>query len=415
MSSPKPWLSTEAAVARRILLVVAAAVVLIWLILRVEVVAVAAFLGFAQTAMLWPLTKALRRVLPAGLAALIVVGLYGAFIAGLLWFVGVELANSWDGLVNAVVSGADTANDWLQRTGISLSPDILDTLQTQARSQLSNVFSGVGTVALGGISVLSTMATILVVATFATLFCLASGDALWRSVLGALHPQRRAAVDSAFRAGFKTARWWMFASTATGLVDALFIGLGLWILGVPFLLPIMVLTFILGFIPMVGATVAGAIAVAVALFSGGVSTALWALLVVVAVQQIEGNVLSPLLLSRAMEFHPVVTLLLATSGGLALGLTGLFLTVPVAGVLVAMRKGWFRVTRDADDRDDHDGDGVDDDARPPASPERDAADGQPESDAGVAGAREGVDGVGGEAGADGDQRDRAEGDLEDRA
>lgn len=92
---------------------------------------------------------------------------------------------------------------------------------------------------------------------------------------------------------------------------------------------------------MIGATTAGAVAVGIALFSGGIKTAIWALIVVLLVQQVEGNVLSPLLLSRAMSFHPVVTLLLATGGGMALGFSGLFLAVPVAGVLVAMRKGWF--------------------------------------------------------------------------
>ena len=81
----------------------------------------------------------------------------------------------------------------------------------------------------------------------------------------------------------------MLASTATGFIDAVFIGLGLAILGVPFVVPIMVLTFILGFIPMIGATTAGAIAVGVALFSGGLSTAIWALVIVLLVQQIEGR------------------------------------------------------------------------------------------------------------------------------
>ena len=145
-------------------------------------------------------------------------------------------------------------------------------------------FSGVGQFALTGVTVVSTMITIVVVATFATLFCLASGDQLWNGVLSAVHPARRARVDTAMREGFRTARWWMLASTATGFIDAVFIGLGLAILGVPFVVPIMVLTFILGFIPMIGATTAGAIAVGVALFSGGLSTAIWALVIVLLVQ-----------------------------------------------------------------------------------------------------------------------------------
>lgn len=337
----RPWLSTEADVAKRIILVAVAFVLIVWLVRQVEIVAVAAFIGFAQTALLWPVVKKLRRILPGGLAAILVVTIYAAFIVSLIWFVGVRLANSWDALVDAVLGGLGSANDWLVDKDLSLTPEIVRGIEQQARGMMSQVFSGVGAFALSGISIVSTLGTIVVVATFATLFTLASGDDLWRSVLGAIHPSRRGRVDAAFRDGFRTARWWMFASSATGAVDALFIGLGLWVLGVPFLLPIMVLTFILGFIPMVGATIAGAIAVAVALFSGGVTTAVWALLIVLAVQQIEGNILSPLLLSRAMQFNPVITLLLAASGGLALGFTGLFLAVPLAGIVVALRRGWY--------------------------------------------------------------------------
>jgi putative heme transporter len=87
------------------------------------------------------------------------------------------------------------------------------------------------------------------------------------------------------------------------------------------------------------------VAVLVALFSGGFSTALWALIIVVIVQQIEGNVLSPLLMSRALNFHPVVTLILTTAAAAAFGLVGLFLAVPVTGAIVAAVIAWRKVTR----------------------------------------------------------------------
>ncbi|MCA0438569.1 MAG: AI-2E family transporter [Actinobacteria bacterium] len=341
----RPFLSTEAGVAQRVLWIGLAALLVIWLVRRVEIVAVAAFIGFGQTALLWPVVKRLRRFLPGGLAALLVVSVYAAVIVALLWFIVVELTRSWSSMLDAVIIGVATANLWFVDRGWAVTPALVQQIGDEARGLATQVFSGVGQFALTGVTVVSTMITIVVVATFATLFCLASGDQLWNGVLSAVHPARRARVDTAMREGFRTARWWMLASTATGFIDAVFIGLGLAILGVPFVVPIMVLTFILGFIPMIGATTAGAIAVGVALFSGGLSTAIWALVIVLLVQQIEGNVLSPLLLSRAMQFHPVITLLLATGGGLALGLAGLFLAVPVAGVLVALRRGWFAERR----------------------------------------------------------------------
>jgi hypothetical protein len=239
----RPWLADEAQVAQRILWVGLAFLLVVWLVRQVEVVAVAAFLGFAQTALLWPVVKRLRRFLPGGLAAILVVTVYAAAIVSLIWFIIVELSRSWSGLVESFLSGLDSANTWLQDIGLSLTPEILQNLGTQFRGTISQFFNGVSSFAMTGITAVSTLVTVIVVATFATLFCLASGDDLWRSVLDAIHPARRARIDGAMRAGLRTARWWMFASTATGLVDGLFIGLGLWFLGVPFVVPIMVLTF----------------------------------------------------------------------------------------------------------------------------------------------------------------------------
>jgi putative heme transporter len=112
-------------------------------------------------------------------------------------------------------------------------------------------------------------------------------------VLGFAPVGRRPAAEAAGSEGLRVTGAWFYASTLTGLIDALGIGLGLWLLDVPLVVPIMTLTFILGYIPMVGATIAGAVAVVVALASGGLATALGALVVVIAVQQLEGNVLSP--------------------------------------------------------------------------------------------------------------------------
>jgi predicted PurR-regulated permease PerM len=157
--------------------------------------------------------------------------------------------------------------------------------------------------------------------------------------------ERRGPTDAAFRAGLGTAEAWFYASTATGFIDGVLIGFGLWVLEVPLALPIGALTFLLGYVPLVGATIAGAVAVAVAGVTSGWSTALWALLIVIAVQQIEGNLLAPLLLSRAISFHPLVVLLLTTGAASAFGLLGLFVAVPVAGVLAAAVQGWRREVR----------------------------------------------------------------------
>jgi predicted PurR-regulated permease PerM len=117
------------------------------------------------------------------------------------------------------------------------------------------------------------------------------------------------------------------------LVDAFFIGAGLLILGVPLALPLIVLTFFGGFIPIVGAFVAGAIAVLVALVTKGFTTALIVLIIIIVVQQLEGNVLQPVLQSRSMNLHAAVVLLAVTAGGSLYGITGAFLAVPLVSVV----------------------------------------------------------------------------------
>ena len=124
------------------------------------------------------------------------------------------------------------------------------------------------------------------------------------------------------------------------LVDAVFIGVGLALIGVPLAMALAIITFIAGFIPFVGAIVAGALSVTIALVSLGVTKALLVLGLVLLVQQLEGNVLSPWLQSKAMDLHPVIVLVSVTVGSALFGLIGGFLAVPTAAMFaVAYRYG----------------------------------------------------------------------------
>jgi predicted PurR-regulated permease PerM len=127
-----------------------------------------------------------------------------------------------------------------------------------------------------------------------------------------------------------------------GFIDAFFIGLGLWILGVPLVLPLAVLTFFGAFIPIIGAFVAGAFAVLIALVSNGWQTALIVLVIVLVVQQLEGNVLQPILQGRGLNLHAAVVILAVTAGGSLYGILGTFLGVPVAALIAVV----YRYVRD---------------------------------------------------------------------
>lgn len=341
-SARPDWLRLEATLAWRIILVAGAGLLVIWLGLQVTVIAIAAFIAFTQAALLWPVVGVLERYLPRPLATLLVVAVYAAAIGVLAWFILVQMLNAWPRLFGAVVGSLTEANDWFLERGWELPPAFVDNVQSQLQGQLGEIASGLGGYAVSTLSALGSTLTVVVVGLFATIFALVGGKTMTRGIVRMVPASRQLPTFAAIRDAATTARWWMFASTVTGAVDGIFIGMGLALLGVPLAVPIGLLTFILGFIPLIGATVAGAVAVAVALFFNGVTTAIWALVIVLAVQQIESNVLSPLLMSRAMEFPPLLTLLLATGGGVALGLPGLFLAVPIAGILTAAVRAWRR-------------------------------------------------------------------------
>jgi predicted PurR-regulated permease PerM len=121
-----------------------------------------------------------------------------------------------------------------------------------------------------------------------------------------------------------------------GAVDAFFIGVGLAILGVPLVVPLAFLTFVAAFLPLVGAFVAGTLAALVALVTKGVTTALLVIGLTVLVQQLEGHLLAPLLLGRAVSLHPVVIILALAAGAILGGIIGAFLAVPIAAVVTAV-------------------------------------------------------------------------------
>ncbi|WP_157553103.1 AI-2E family transporter [Jiangella gansuensis] len=340
------WLRPEAIIAGRLLIIGLALAAAMWLVLQVQFIATAVVLGFAEVALLWPLARWLRsKRVPAVFAALLCVLLFLAFFAGLLVFVITEVVDSWPRMVNAITGSVNEINAWLEDGPFGLDTQNVQDLLDELESRLGDVLGGVTSAAVGGLSLVGNFATVILIATFFAIFALTSGDKLWKQFVGVLQPHQRDPADAAFRGSMRTVGNWFYASTITGLVDGVLIGVGLLILDVPLAVPIGALTFLMAYIPLVGATLAGAVAVLVALFSGGFTTAIWALVIVVIVQQIEGNVLSPLLMSRALNFHPVVTLILTTAAAAAFGLIGLFLAVPVTGAIAAAVLAWKRTVR----------------------------------------------------------------------
>ncbi|PSL03742.1 putative PurR-regulated permease PerM [Haloactinopolyspora alba] len=340
------WLRDEAIIAGRLLVIGLAVAAAIWLAMQIQFIAVAVMLGFAEVALLWPLARWLRRRrVPAVLAAMFCVLLFLAFFAGLVVFVITEVVNSWPSMVRAITGSVTEINEWLEQGPFGMDTQNVQDLLDDLRSRLGDVLGNITSAAATGLSVVGNFVTVILIATFFAIFALTSGDKLWNQFLQALEPRHRVPADASFRAAMKTAGNWFYASTMTGLVDGTLIGIGLLILDVPLAVPIGALTFLMAYVPLVGATLAGAVAVLVALFSGGFGTAVWALVIVIVVQQVEGNVLAPLLMSRALNFHPLIVLVLTTGAAAAFGLVGLFLAVPVTGAIASAVLAWRRSKR----------------------------------------------------------------------
>ena len=177
------------------------------------------------------------------------------------------------------------------------------------------------------------MAAGALITLFCTFFFLLDGRTIWAWVVGLLPRGSREHVHQAGRRGLVTLGAYTRTQILVAAVDAVGIGLGAAILQVPLALPLAVLVFLGSFIPIVGAVVTGSIAILVALVSNGPATALWMLVVVVVVQQIEGHVLQPFLMGHAVSLHPVAVLLSVAAGSFVAGIVGALFAVPIAATL----------------------------------------------------------------------------------
>ncbi|HSO69929.1 MAG TPA: AI-2E family transporter [Arachnia sp.] len=296
-------------------------------------------LALLLTSVLWPATAALKRVgVPYALgAAISLLGGVG-IIAGLIASIAPSVARQWPELSSQAVQGVRRLQEWAAGPPLNLRDEELDTWITQGldylQSRAGEIFSQA--LSIGG-SVGNVVITLLLMVVLTFFFLKDGANFLgWtRRVVG-----RRAG----FHATELLTRLWGTISgyirtqAIVSFVDAFFIGLGLVLLGVPLAFPLAVITFIAGFIPMVGAVTAGAFAVLVALVSNGFTTAALVLGLILLVQQLEGNILQPLLQSKVMQLHPVVVLLAVVLGSVWFGIIGAFLAVPVvAAIAVVLR------------------------------------------------------------------------------
>lgn len=293
-------------------------------------------LALLLASILWPVNRVLRRALPHALAALLTLLTLLAALFGLTAWIIPSLLTESAALAMQFRQFLATLTAALTGPPLHLENVNLNALVDEGVSQLRDNTAQIITGITSGITtslglVFSGVVTLLLVLVF-VFFCLKDGDKFLPWLAHWMAPRTYAHVSKVSARAWHTLSGYVSAQAAVALVDAIFIGLGLWLLHIPLALPLTVLVFFAAFIPIVGAVGTGLLAALVALIAGGWVTALAVLGLVILVQQLESNLLQPVLVGRALKIHPAVVLASVTVGGTLFGITGAFLAVPVVGV-----------------------------------------------------------------------------------
>ncbi len=329
------WLSRAAAVGWRLLVVGAAVYYGGLTISALRIVIVPLLLGLFVTALLRPVTRLGERVMPASLAALLSVALATAALAATLTILGFGIAGQLQEVGDAVTRGwqqlvrfaaSSPIAGWADWGGLDSS--LTDALQSRAGGLASKM-------AAGAESLVTFVTQLLLTIVFAFFF-VRDGRSMFDYLVKRLKSVSRTKARRAGARAWDTLGRYLRGLALIASCNSLLKGLALLIIGVPLVLPIMLLTFIGSFIPFAGPLIAGTVAGLVALANGSWVDGALVVGAALCIQGIEGNVLQPYVLGRTMRLHPVVILAGVSAGTILAGLAGAFLAVPVLAVLVTV-------------------------------------------------------------------------------
>ena len=314
------------------LLVIAAAVgVVVWLVIQLKLLVIPLLVAILITALVWPaFSFLLRHRWPRWLAIVVTVLGTIAVISGLLWLAVWQITREFGSVRDRTVEAIGQFRQYLIDGPLHLSAQQIDDGLRQAGTFLQQQAEVLWTVALAIGTTIGHVGTGLLLTLFILLCLLADGGGIWRWTTRLFPRVARPAVDGAGRAGWRTVITYARTQLLVATIDAIGIGLGAFLLGVPLAIPIGVLVFLGAFIPFVGAVVTGALAVFIALVYNGPLIALFMLIVVLGVQQIESHVLQPILMGSAVKVHPLAVVLVVAGGAMIGGIPGALFAVPLA-------------------------------------------------------------------------------------
>lgn len=329
-----PWgLDLAAAWSWRLITISAATLGLLWLLRYFAVITLPLAVSLLIAALATPMVGWLRRIgLPRGPATGIVMLLGIGTVGLLLTFVGQQVAQGANDLADSVVAGLQQIREWLRTGPLNISDSQLDGYIKGVQGAVSDSTGTDGMVTRVtevGTAVGHVVAGFFIVL-FSTYFFLSDGERIWAWLVRIAPRAARERVDASGRVAWRSLTQFVRATVLVALADAIGIMIVASLLGVPFVVAIGVLVFLGAFVPMIGATVAGSVAILVALVDQGPWTALLMFGGVILVQQIEGHILQPFLMGRFVSLHPLGVIVAIGCGVLVAGVAGALIAVPLA-------------------------------------------------------------------------------------
>lgn len=312
---------------------------LFWAMSYLGVVFIPVILALIISSAVFPLLAWLRS---RGMSSIVATWLVfvGAFVVvgSLITAIVTAVRSQWSDLATSAQDGFSELLVLLEDSPIDIDSAQIDSARQSAIDFLTSSQFGSGAVA--GLSATGTFFTSFFLTLIVTFFFMKDGPAIWEFIL---RPLQGSGYERARRVGTRSVRTmgdYIRGTATVAAVDAIGIGLGLVILGVPLAIPLAVIVFLTAFIPLVGATLAGFLAALVALVDQGIGTALIVVVIVIAVNQLEGNFLQPKIMGKTLSLHPLVILLGLTAGTIIGGIVGAVLSVPIAAVAWGVLQVW---------------------------------------------------------------------------
>lgn len=323
----------------RLIIIVVAAIAIVYGITQVAVATIPIAIALLLTLLLEPLHFALQKIgvsktISAVISLVAGVGLVGVLLA----VASTQLASSAPELGQKAAAGFNKLMQWLSDGPLHLDQTDIDKYLNQLSTKLGALVRNYsGSIASSALSLTSSVVSVLttmVISLFCMFFFLKDGRQIWVWLLRMLPVTAREPVHEAGIRGWVTLKGYIKAQAIVAFVDSIFIALGAFFLGAGSMtVPLALLIFLGSFIPIVGALVTGTVAVLIILLDQGIWSAVIMLVVILAVQQIEGNILQPMLMSNAVSLHPLAVVLSVTAGTFLAGIIGALLAVPVVAFL----------------------------------------------------------------------------------